>query len=102
MRRRDRCCSHDGEKEKGGTSAALIPWRIGRDRTAYRCLTWLRPLFALRNQTSAAIAAGIDPQPAQRDSQAIAYAYKEVDVSPTPDPPGDPAAYTNPSKVDHG
>src|ERR1700730_3584383 len=65
-------------------------------------LQQLRSLVALRDQTGAAIAAGVDPQPIQRDGQAIAHADQEVDVGEPPDPPSDPATYSDPSKIDYG
>ena len=56
----------------------------------------------MRDQTGAAIATGVDPQPVQRNGQTIAHSDQEVDVSETPDPPSDPTPYPDPSKINYG
>src|SRR4029078_5801498 len=57
---------------------------------------------SLRDQPRRALCAGVDPQPAQRDAEAVAQADQEVDVGEAPDPPGEVAAHLDPAEIDHG
>src|SRR5689334_14419749 len=56
---------------------------------------------ALRDQPRRALVADVDPQPAQRDAEAVAQPDQEVDVGDTPDPPGERAAQLEAAEVDH-
>lgn len=66
--------------------------RGGHSNSRDANLPQLRPLCTLCDQTGAAIATGIDPQPVQRHGQTITHADQEVDMGEPPDPPSDPAA----------
>ena len=57
---------------------------------------------ALRDQPRRALVAQVDPQPAQRDAEAVAQADQEVDVGDTPEPPRDGAAQLELAEIDHG
>src|SRR3954462_12263824 len=57
---------------------------------------------SLRDQSPRALVAGVDPEPAQRDAEAMAQADQEVDVGDAPDPPRDGAAQLDAAEVDHG
>src|SRR3954453_16395153 len=56
---------------------------------------------SLRDQPRGALVAGVDPEPAQRDAEAVAQADQEVDVGDAPDPPRDGAAQLDAAEVDH-
>src|SRR5947209_5756066 len=55
----------------------------------------------LRDQPRGALVAGVDPEPAQCDTEAVAEPNQEVDVGDAPDPPGDRAAQLDAAEVDH-
>src|SRR3954452_9922257 len=57
---------------------------------------------SLRDQARGALVAGVDPEPAQCDAEAVAQADQEVDVGDAPDPPCDGAAQLDLAEVDHG
>src|SRR6266508_5025550 len=56
---------------------------------------------ALRDQPCGALVAGVDPQPAQGDAEAVAQPDQEVDVGDAPDPPGEIAAQLDAAEIDH-
>src|SRR5438132_5745554 len=55
---------------------------------------------ALRDQPRGPLVAHVDPQPAQRDAEAVAQADQEVDVGDAPDPPRDRAAQLELAEID--
>src|SRR5258707_1430716 len=57
---------------------------------------------ALRDQPRGALISGINPEPAQRDAEAVAQADQEIDVGDAPDPPGEIAAQLDPAEIDDG
>src|SRR5215218_453985 len=57
---------------------------------------------SLRDQPGGALVAGVDPEPAQGDAEAVAQADQEVDVGNAPDPPRNGAAQLDAAEVDHG
>src|SRR5258707_3166223 len=57
---------------------------------------------ALRDQPRGALISGINPEPAQRDAEAVAQADEEIDVGDAPDPPGEIAAQLDPAEIDDG
>src|ERR1043166_9134006 len=66
----------------------------------------LRPVIAdlgaaLRDEPGAALAAGVDPQPVDRDGEPGAQADQEIDVGDAPDPPRDRAAHFDAAEIDH-
>src|SRR5262245_53984296 len=68
----------------------LSPIAVGN---LVRFVALLRHLAAaLRDQPRGALVAHVDPQPAQRDAEAVAQPDQEIDVGDAPDPPRDCAA----------
>ena len=87
--------------------AGVAALQIGRSKSRrqfyLRAVNLSRDLArALRDQPRGALVAGVDPQPAQRDAEAVAQADQEVDVGEAPDPPGEVAAQLDPAEIDHG
>src|SRR5712675_2863386 len=56
---------------------------------------------SLRDQPRGALVAGVDPEPAQRDAEAVAQADQEIDVGDAPDPPRQRAAQLDAAEIDH-
>src|SRR5262249_9277358 len=56
---------------------------------------------ALGDQPRGALVARINPEPAERDAEAVAQADQEVDVCDAPDPPCDGAAQLDAAEIDH-
>src|SRR4051812_27321599 len=44
----------------------------------------------------------MDPEPAQRDAEAVPQADQEVDVGDAPDPPGEISLQLDPAEIDDG
>src|SRR6478609_3081560 len=70
--------------------------RPGHEWSALHYLT-----TPLRNQPRGPLVAGVDPEPAQRDAEAVAQTDQEVDVGDAPDPPRNGAAQLDAAKIDH-
>src|SRR5258708_24966595 len=76
------------------THSRFRPWLSKLDAS-------LRHLAAaLRDQPRGALISGINPEPAQRDAEAVAQADQEIDVGDAPDPPGEIAAQLDPAEID--
>src|ERR1700745_2292801 len=56
---------------------------------------------ALRDQPRRALITCVDPEPAERDAQAVAQPDQEVDVRDAPDPPGQRAAQLEATEIDY-
>src|SRR5277367_6158125 len=54
-----------------------------------------------RDEPRAALVTRVNPQPVDRDTQAIADPNQKVDVGEAPEPPGERALELDPAEVDH-
>src|ERR1700682_4595345 len=78
------------------THSRFRPWLSKLDAS-------LRHLAAaLRDQPRRALISGMDPEPAQRDAEAVAQPDQEIDVGDAPDPPREVSAQLDPAEIDHG
>src|SRR5258708_38859900 len=87
---------HNRDCNPAACRAQIIAWII-RER-----LNLPRHLAAsLGNQPRGALIAHVNPQPAQRDAEAVAQADQEIDVRDAPDPPCDGAAQLDAPEIDN-
>src|SRR6266403_5667999 len=87
---------HNRDCNPAACRAQIIAWII-RER-----LNLPRHLAAsLGNQPRGALIAHVNPQPAQRDAEAVAQADQEIDVRDAPDPPCDGAAQLDTAEIDN-
>src|SRR4029453_15656322 len=87
---------HNRNYNPAACPAQIIVWII-RER-----LNLPRHLAAsLGNQPRGTLIAHVNPQPAQRDAEAVTQADQEIDVRDTPDPPCDGAAQFEAPEIDH-
>src|ERR1700738_2914692 len=56
---------------------------------------------ALGDEPRGALIAGVDPQPAQRDAEAVAQPDQKIDVRDAPDPPRQRTAQPDAPEIDH-
>ena len=84
--------------------AVMAALQVGRCQSRGQfCLRAVLPRHfaaALRDQPRRALVARVDPQPAQRDAEAVTQADQEVDVGEAPDPPGEvPRSLNQPKSI---